>query len=131
MCFSVRDLSTRSPRSPEDVRYTSNLTDVDFVTSQLGIPWQTEKDIPFSHEFPFTGFLWNLESRTVTILDAKCEKYHRALIAWKTSHVHVLLEVQKLYGKLLHASSVIPKGRAYLTGLKAILLLFHNEPFKP
>ena len=131
MCFPIRDLSTRSPRSPEDACFTSNLTDVDFVTSQLGIPWQAEKDIPFSHVFPFTGFLWNLKSRTVTIIDTKREKYHRALTEWKSSRVHALLEVQKLYGKLLHASSVIPEGRAYLTGLEAMLSLFHDEPFKP
>ena len=42
-----------------------------------------------------------------------------------------LLEVQQLYGKLLHASLVIPTGRAYLTSMETMLSLFHDSPFLP
>ena len=45
--------------------------------------------------------------------------------------MHDLLEMQRLYGKLLHATLVIPAGRAYLTGLEAMLALFDNSPFRP
>ena len=67
----------------------------------------------------------------VTLIEAKHEKYRLALLAWQGSRTHVLLEVQKLHGKLLHASSVIPTGRTYLTGLEAMLSICHDQPFKP
>ncbi|ETW78729.1 hypothetical protein HETIRDRAFT_453326 [Heterobasidion irregulare TC 32-1] len=77
------------------------------------------------------SFLWNLQTHIVTLVEAKRKKYCLALIAWQGSCTHALLEVQKLHGKLLHASSVIPAGRAYLTGLEAMLSICHDEPFKP
>jgi hypothetical protein len=45
--------------------------------------------------------------------------------------MHNLLETQKLYGKLLHASLVIPAGRAYLTNLEAMLASFNGSVFIP
>ena len=43
----------------------------------------------------------------------------------------MLEDVQKLHGKLLHASLVIPRGHAYLTELEAMISTFSNQPFKP
>ena len=42
-----------------------------------------------------------------------------------------MAEVQKLYGKLLHSTLVVPAGQAYLTSLEAMLALFHDRPFVP
>ena len=39
--------------------------------------------------------------------------------------------LQRLHGKLLHAALVIPAGRAYLTGLEAMLASFNDNPFIP
>ena len=39
--------------------------------------------------------------------------------------------MQKLYGKLLHTTLVVPAGQAYLTNLEAMLALFNNHPFVP
>ena len=39
--------------------------------------------------------------------------------------------MQKLYGKLLHTTLVVPAGQAYLTNLEAMLALFNNRPFVP
>ncbi len=47
------------------------------------------------------------------------------------SGTHTLKDVQKLYGKLLHASLMAQEGRAYLTGLECMLSIFHDAPFKP
>ena len=44
---------------------------------------------------------------------------------------HVLKDVQKLYGKLLHASLMVPMGQAYLTNLETMLGFFSNHPFVP
>lgn len=45
--------------------------------------------------------------------------------------MHNLLDTQRIYGKLLHATLVLPAGRAYLTNLKAMLALFDNGAFVP
>lgn len=42
-----------------------------------------------------------------------------------------LQEVQKLHGKLLHASLVFLSGRAYLINLEAMLGIFQENPFMP
>jgi len=43
--------------------------------------------------------------------------------------MHRLEDVQKLYGKLLHTASLIPAGRAYLTGLERMLAVCAKKPF--
>ena len=129
--FPLLDLSTMSARSAEDMDFTYCFSDIDDVSKELGIPWQIEKDVPFSHEFPFTGFMWNIKSQTVSIPPAKKQKYLSALLAWSSKRTHTLEEVQKLYGKLRHTSLVVPEGRAYLTNLESMLGIFGNRPFMP
>lgn len=132
MSFPIQDLSQNSARSAEDARFSYCLSDVDALTSDLGIPWQTEKDTPWSTSFIFTGLLWNLDDKTVTLPHTKIDKYLRAIREWHSSgRTKTLEEVQKLYGKLLHASLVIPQGRAYLTNLEKALGIFHDNPWKP
>lgn len=43
----------------------------------------------------------------------------------------MLNDIQQLYGKLLHTTLVVPKGRAYLTSLEAMLCLAFDKPFLP
>jgi hypothetical protein len=43
----------------------------------------------------------------------------------------MLEDVQKLFGKLLHTCLMLPHGRAYLTGLEAMLGIFKDTPFTP
>ncbi|CAA7262997.1 unnamed protein product [Cyclocybe aegerita] len=117
-----------SPRSDEDRKYTYCMADIDTLCEELGIPWEAEKDIPFQSAVPFIGFLWDLERGEVSITSGKQEKYLTAITAWEESTKHTLEEVQKLYGKLLHACLVIPAGRAYLTQLEACMGIFHNRP---
>ncbi|OBZ73015.1 hypothetical protein A0H81_06637 [Grifola frondosa] len=131
MCFPIRDLSSRSPRSAEDSAYTYNLRDVDEISEELGIPWQKSKDIPFTNEFPYTGFRWNISEQTVSIPPEKKSKYLAAIQEWRTSRTHTLREVQKLYGKLLHTTLVVREGRAYLTSLESMLGIFGDRPFMP
>ena len=131
MGFPVRDLSLASARSPEEALFSCCLADVDRVSLELGIPWQVEKDRPFAAEFTFTGLTWNLDTQRVSLPPAKASKYRDAITNWRHKRAHTLAEVQKLYGKLLHASLVLPEGRAYLTSLESMLGIFHDNPFMP
>ena len=124
----IQDLTSASSRLTEDSAYTYY---INLISDKLGIPWEPLKTIPFSNSVPYLGFNWNLSSKTVTITAAKKEKYKMAIEEWLSRSVHTLDKVQKLYGKLLHSSLIIPAGRAYLTNLEAMLGSFTSNPFMP
>ena len=107
------------------------MADIDAVSDSLGIPWEVEKDIPFGEVAPFIGFSWDLANHTVSLPDSKKEKYLQAILEWETKPRHTLDEVQKLYGKVLHACHVIPAGRTYLTSLETFIRVCHDSPFRP
>ena len=127
----IKDLSDRSRRSEEDITFTYNFTDIDDISENLGIPWEVSKDQPFASLTIYIGFVWNIAQRTVAISPAKTEKYIGAINDWLARHKHTLKNVQELYGKLLHAASVLPQGRAYLTGLESMLSTCAKKPFVP
>jgi hypothetical protein len=108
--FPILDLSAASPRSPEDAHFTYCFEDIDWLSKILGIPWELVKDILFASHAPFIGFHWDIEACSVSIPQKKKEKYLAAIREWETWPQHTLQEVQELYGKLLHASLVLPAG---------------------
>jgi hypothetical protein len=79
----------------------------------------------------YLGLLWHLARLTVELSAAKKAKYLAAITEWRSRITHVLLDVQKLYGKLLHSCLVVPAGRAYLTSLETMLRVCANSPFMP
>ena len=131
MFFPLLDLSNTSPRPDIDAFFTYADADIDRVSDELGIPWEHSKTVPFSNVVPYLGFVWNLTTRTVEVPLEKKHKYCDVIEEWQKKPRHALAEVQKLYGKLLHTTLVVPAGRAYLTGLEAMLALFHDRPFVP
>ena len=129
--FPIQDFSEHTSSLATDSDYTYGMQDIDRISEELGIPWEKTKDIPFCAVFPFIGFSWDLECSTVSIPQAKKEKYLLAIAQWEARHVHTLPEVQQLYGKLLHSCLVVPSGRAYLTTLERFMANFHDSPFMP
>jgi hypothetical protein len=127
----IVDFSSLHNRLHPDSLFTYCETDIDLISGQLGIPWEPSKSIPFSSIVPYLGFEWNLSDRTVAIPENKKAKYRTAIEEWLPRHTHTLDEVQKLYGKLLHASLVLLAGRAYLTGLESLFSSFNTNPFVP
>ena len=131
MATPLCDFSHASARSPDDAIFTYADQDIDLLSDELGIPWETSKTIPFRSIVPYLGFVWDLDARSVAIPAEKKLKYLDAIKEWEKKPTHALAEVQKLYGKLLHASLVVTAGRAYLTNLEAMLSGFNNSPFVP
>jgi len=127
----LRDLSENLPCSAADSDYSYSDHDIDEVSARLGIKWEESKTIPFGFLVPYLGFEWNLKDRTVSIPEKKKQKYLTAIEEWESQPTHALLEVQKLHGKLLHATLVVPEGRAYLTNLETMLGTFNDRPFVP
>ena len=58
-------------------------------------------------------------------------RYLTVITKWREKRTHNLLETQRLYGKLLHATLVIPAGHAHLTSLEVMLASLNNSPFCP
>ena len=131
MAFPLCDLLCASPCSLIDAQFTYANADIDYISNKLGIPWESSKTVPFSNVVPYLGFIWNLTTRTVEVPPEKKCKYLEVIEEWQKKPQHPLVEVQKLYGELLHTTLVIPAGQAYLTNLEAMLTIFHNRPFMP
>ena len=129
--MQLRDLANVSPRSAADQEFAYADIDIDSLSDHLGIRWEITKSIPFGEEVVYLGFRWNLRLRVMYLPDEKKARYLAVIAQWKEKRVHDLLKTQRLYGKLLHATLVIPAGRAYLTSLEAMLALFDNSPFHP
>ncbi len=129
--FPVLDLSSSSPRSEEDAKFTYCLADVDRITGPLGVPWAAEKEIPFCSVPEYIGFFWDLDKRVVGLPEKKKKKYLAAIDSWLSVPTHTLSEAQQLYGKLMHSSNIVPAGRAYLTALEAFMPLFRDSPHMP
>ena len=127
----LRDLADSSPRPAADQKFAYADTDIDELSIRLGIRWEASKSVPFGEEVPYLGFLWDLRSRVVHLPDEKKTRYLAVIGEWKEKRTHDLIETQRIYGKLLHASLVIPAGRARLTSLEAMLASFNNNPFRP
>jgi len=131
MATPLRDLSCTSAHPPNDALYTYANNDINNLSEKLGIPWEVSKSIPFRSVVPYLSFSWDLDARTVAVPAEKKFKYLNAIEEWEKKPTHALAEVQRLYGKLLHVSLVIPARRAYLTNLEAMLSGFNNSPFVP
>ena len=126
MSFPIRDLA-----ADRDHGFTYDLSDIDHISTQLGIPWERSKDVDFSSSFPFIGFVWDIEKKTVSLRPEKKTKYLLTIDEWRRSRTHTLAEVQKLYGKLSHATLAHPDGRPYLASLESMLGIFHDNPHLP
>lgn len=114
-----------------DSEFAFSMEHIDNISNQLSIPWEPTKDTPFSSKPTFMGFEWDLVNKTVMLTHGKCNKYLSAIQEWSKSAKHTLEDIQKLHGRLSHASLVIPEGSAYLTSLQAMLGIFGSSPFMP
>ena len=110
MAAPLCNLTNASMCHPDDTSFTYADVDIDLLSEELGIPWESSKMIPFSMVVPYLGFLWDLNARTVVVPTEKKAKYLNAIEEWRQKPRHMLAEVQGLYGKLLHTSLVIPAG---------------------
>jgi hypothetical protein len=127
----ILDLSHQSSRSAHDALFTYCLDDIDKISDKLGIPWEKSKDQLFASSTTYIGFVWDLNSHSVSLAGGKIEKYRNAIKEWLSRPTQVLKDVQQLYGKLLHASAALREGRAYLTGLERMLKVCSDRPFMP
>ena len=127
---AVQDLTSKHPNDTI-ASHAYDFSHIDQISGCLGIPWELSKDAPFSSTPVFIGFIWNLESNTVSLTTTKRTKYINTIHEWLCTTAHTREQVQKLHGRLSHASLVIPEGSMYLTSLQLMLGIFGSNPFMP
>ena len=88
--FPIQDLSASSECIDEEAKFTYGIVDIDRISHELGIPWESSKDQPFASTTIYIGFLWDLDARTVRLSPAKIEKYAGAINNWLTRPKHTL-----------------------------------------
>ena len=129
--WPLKDLSNHTPRSMHDSQFSYCLSDLDNLAEELGMVLELTKDQPFQPFTTYIGFLWHIAERRVSLSPPKVNKYLTTIHEWRKHSTHVLEDVQKLHGKLTHACSAIPRGRAYLTSLEKMLAICGKQPFLP
>lgn len=118
----------RQHSDPGDDGYAYGFGNIDAISDELGVPWEPAKDQHFASTTIYIGFLWDLEGKTVQLSTAKTAKYLKALDEWAETRTHARLQIESLYGKLLHTCLVVPAGRAYLTILESMLATSTTNP---
>ena len=80
----------------------------------LNIPWHPEKGQDFGPTFKYIGFLWDIDSRIVSLPEEKRLKFLdrvRVFISSFETNRCVIKDVMKIHGSLCHISYVYPEGR--------------------
>lgn len=79
--------------SHSDNFYSYNDQDLDKFSSSIGLPWKEDKSTLFSDQATYLGFIWCLNTRTVTLHPNKQAKYLANLKEWNNRYVHTLTQV--------------------------------------
>lgn len=118
-----------SNSTPPSFHYS--LHDIYDVAKQLGWPWKESKTRPFSSEFKYLGFTWNLDTKTVQIPVSKKLRYLTKLEPWVDGHKFSRKDAESVLGTLVHCSLAIPDGRSRLPSLSRFTASFNHfsSPF--
>lgn len=103
---------TQTPRSR--FRHDYTISDIEKIAAHLGWPWKKSKTKDFSHILLYIGFEWNIRLRFVQVPQEKRKKFLKKLEIWVPGRKVSKKEAESLQGTLVHASLVVPSGRAHL-----------------
>jgi hypothetical protein len=120
-----------SPTTDNTITFSYSLSDIYDVAIRLGWPWKRSKTRPFSHEFKYLGFLWDLSAKTVQIPEAKKLRYLSKLEPWVSGTKFSRKDTESLLGTLVHCSLAVPDGRSRLPSLSCFASSFNytSSPF--
>jgi hypothetical protein len=111
--------------------FTYSLNDIYDIAKRLGWPWKISKTRPFSTEFTYLGFLWNLATKTVQIPGPKKQRYLLKLEPWTYGRKFSRKDTESLLGTLVHCSLALPEGRSHLPAISRFASSFNfiSSPF--
>ena len=112
-------------------KYPYSLNDIINLTAPLGVPWHTTKRQDFTFNVLYLGFLWDIPHKSVTLPDAKQQKYLAkiaGLLARLSSAQRIsFTEAMSINGTLSHITFVIPHGRSYLSGISQFIAQYPSR----
>ena len=106
--------------------FSYSLSDIYNLAAQLGWPWKKSKTKPFSVEFTYLGFLWNLSSKTVQIPESKKLRYLIKLEPWTHGQKFSRKDAESILGTLVHCSLAVPDGRSRLPSIARFTSSFNH-----
>ncbi|GBE80443.1 hypothetical protein SCP_0301580 [Sparassis crispa] len=113
--------------------YVYGLADIFRITDPLGVPWHQMKYSDYALQAVYSGFLWDLDQRSVTLPEEKRLKYLAKLTVFIAAVKRGCVsqrDVMSINGTLSHIVFVYPHGRAFLTNLCSFITSFSN-PYAP
>ena len=111
--------------------FSYSLTDIYTLAKRLGRHWKESKTRPFSTEFKYLGFLWDLSTKTVQIPEQKKLRYLEKLEPWRSNRKFSRKDAESVLGTLVHCSLALPDGRLHLPSLSRFASSFNflSSPF--
>lgn len=92
-----------------------SMLDIVRASEELGVKTNATKYAEFAYEQKFIGFLWNINSKTVTLPASKLKKRIAELDLFLSTEHFTRNTVEKFNGKLSHLTLILPQLKAYLT----------------
>jgi hypothetical protein len=116
---------------PNPIIFSYSLSDIYNLAAQLGWPWKESKTRPFSSEFKYLGFTWDLSTRSVQVPLSKKVRYVSKLEPWIPGQKFSQKEVESVLGTLVHCSLAVPDGRSRLPSISRFAASFNvfSSPF--
>jgi hypothetical protein len=102
------------------------LSDIYSLAAILGWPWKESKTRPFSREFKYLGFVWDLANKTVQIPEEKKLRYLAKLEPWVLGRKFSRKDAESILGTLVHCSLAIPDGRSRLPSISRFTASFNH-----
>jgi hypothetical protein len=111
--------------------FSYSLSDIYDIALRLGWPWKHSKTRPFSSQFKYLGFIWDLSTRTVQIPEEKKLRYLAKLMLWTPDRKFSRKETESTLGTLVHCSLAVPDGRSRLPAISRFASSFNytSSPF--
>ena len=99
--------------------------------ARLGWLWKKSKTRPFSPEFKYFSFTWNLNDKMVQIPEPKKLRYLSKLELWIPGQKFSKKETESVLGTLVHCTLALPDGRSHLPAISQFASSFNHfsSPF--
>lgn len=123
----IRPPSTSTTPSSADHKDQITEDSIYELAEFLGWPWKKSKTKNFSPQFPYLGFVWDLDNKTVEIPAEKRTKYLTRLSQWSQQGTVNLRDTQAILGTLIHCALAIPEGKPHLSGLISFGATFSSD----
>lgn len=99
-------------------RNTTTIQDVVDLSNKMGVASSRDKVFEFDIEQKYIGFIWNASERTVRLPDDKLRERTEQVTYFLTPRtVFSYKEVEKLIGRLVHTTYIVPNLKCYLSSL--------------